>query len=382
MKYNLFNDYMDKPEVSSGLFTDDFSHISKSEKKEIKRLFQTAQDSGSLMWQTVLSFDNQWLEQQGLYNASTRMLDEERIREYTRGAIKTLLEKESMQNAVWTASIHYDTDNIHVHTSIVEPHPMRKTTMRPQYEFIHDPNGEYIRLSNGAYVQANERNRVNKFGVPYPSYARIPMMEFGKQVMAKEYDGKFKQSSINAYKKYVIDHILDEKENNTKINRIIRDQIVKAKKKMEISNDQDLAKQFIKIHKALPRPENGNRNLWKYNANIMEPLRPEIDHLTDMYLQKYHKSDYDQLQMLLYEQSERYSQAYGDTGRDFASLKNKELYERMGNAILAEIRTYDKEVTVPMSTQDKDWEKIDKAATVEGNDRTKQEKKGENDANQ
>lgn len=60
--FNVFHDYMENPEKSTGLFTATKDHLTMDEKKELKEIFQTAQDNESLMWQTVISFDNRWLE--------------------------------------------------------------------------------------------------------------------------------------------------------------------------------------------------------------------------------------------------------------------------------------------------------------------------------
>lgn len=342
MKYNLFNDYMDKPGRSTGLFTDSSSALSFSEKKRMKELFTSAQKNGSVMWQTVISFDNAWLQEQGLYNAASKTLDEEKIKEMTRGALHKLLKNEKILNAVWSASIHYDTDNIHVHVAIVEPEPMREKKLYQQYEYRPNADGIYVKQTNGTYVKANGRNENDKYGVPYPRYDRVALIKNGQPVMKEEYIGRMKLSSLEQAKKYVVDQALQQKDNNILINRIIRDQIVRTKKSMAISEDHDLAKQFIKIHKMLPRE--GNRGLWKYNTNIMEPLRGEIDKLTDMYLEKYHEKDMMKLEDVLFAQAEKYKKAYGDTGRDFEKSKMRELYERMGNAILSEMREYDRRV--------------------------------------
>ena len=120
-------------------------------------------------------------------------------------------------------------------------------------------------------------------------YDRVPIYENGKILRKKEYVGRFKLSNLNAAKKYIADQISVDKENNILINRIIRNQIVKSKKQINIFEDHDMAKQFIKLHKELPR--NVDRGLWKYNSNVMKPLRQEIDKLSDIYMQKYHAAD-------------------------------------------------------------------------------------------
>lgn len=60
--YNLFNEYMGNPYKSTGLFTADKDLLTLQEKKQLKEVFSIAQTNQSLMWQTVISFDNNWLQ--------------------------------------------------------------------------------------------------------------------------------------------------------------------------------------------------------------------------------------------------------------------------------------------------------------------------------
>ena len=127
--FNLFNDYMGNPEKSTGLFTNEKDNLTHSEKRELKDVFQTAQDNESVMWQTVISFDNRWLEQNGIYDSQKQILDEQKLKEVTRLAVNRLLKSEGLEHAVWSAGIHYNTDNLHVHIATVEPYPMREKMM-------------------------------------------------------------------------------------------------------------------------------------------------------------------------------------------------------------------------------------------------------------
>ena len=81
------------------------------------------------MWQTVISFDNRWLEQNGIYDSQKQILDEQKLKEVTRLAVNRLLKSEGLEHAVWSAGIHYNTDNLHVHIATVEPYPMREKMM-------------------------------------------------------------------------------------------------------------------------------------------------------------------------------------------------------------------------------------------------------------
>ena len=127
-KWNGYVDYMGTPEKTSELFSAASDRLTDAEKQNLKRDFISAQEKGNLMWQTVISFDNRWLEKNGLYDSTTNTLNVEKIKELTRNSMKKMLEKEGIaDSSVWSASIHYNTDNIPIHIATVEP----EETMRP-----------------------------------------------------------------------------------------------------------------------------------------------------------------------------------------------------------------------------------------------------------
>ena len=59
------------------------------------------------MWQTVLSFDNRWLAEQGIYDLKAQTMDEKKICEATRKAVSKMLKSEGLENAVWSAAIDF-----------------------------------------------------------------------------------------------------------------------------------------------------------------------------------------------------------------------------------------------------------------------------------
>ena len=312
-KYNLYHDYMGNPEKSTGLFTEQEDIKTDQQKKQLKDIFQTAQDRGSLMWQTVVSFDNRWLENNGLYDSSSQILDERRVRNITRSAVRKMLEKEGLQDAAWSAAIHYNTDNIHVHIAIVEPEPMREKKSYVQYE---------TREEDGKTV-------------------KTPKLDGdGHPVMKKEYKGTFRQGSIETCRREMVNQIINEKENNLKINTIIRESIVKQKREHPLAKDKELAHRFLELYQQMP---DCSRNMWNYNNPVMHPLKQEIDSISEAYMERYHGEEYRELKERLQIQGQKYHTAYGDTGRSYADTKMKDLYTRMGNAILKEVRQYDKE---------------------------------------
>lgn len=286
-KFSLYNDYMGNPVKTEGLFTEQKNDLTTEEKKALKSVFQKAQENGSLMWQTVISFDNRWLEHQGVYNSATKRLDDKKLKEVTRNSVREMLKNENLENAIWSAAIHYNTDNIHIHIATVELFPQRKT-----------------KIINGK----------------------------------EEYVGRFKMSSIEACKSKMVNGLMQEKDLNIMINHIIRDRILAQKEKLPLVKDQELAQAFFQLYNNLP---DCKRNLWQYRNNKLKDVRPEIDHLTDLYLRKYHMSDMKELDRVLKKQSAVYEISYGETNRDFRMKKYDDLYRRMGNAILKEMKNFD-----------------------------------------
>lgn len=312
-KYNLYQDYMGNPEKTTGLFSQVTNDLSETDKENLKNIFEKAQENDSLMWQTVISFDNRWLEKNGLYNSETQILDEKSIKSIARNAVNKMLESEGLEHAVWSGAIHYNTDNIHVHIAAVEPEPMREKKEYIQYQY-RNVDGKKI---------------------------REPMRDtLGNVVKKEEYKGRFRQSSINSCRRSIVNEILHEKENNEQINSIIRGSIVDQKQKHPLSRDRKLKQEFIRLYQKMP---DCNRNMWNYNNPVMASVRNDLDDLSTHYLNEYHREEFDELKTRIGAQSKKYEEAYGSTGKTYEEGKMKDLYTRLGNAILKEVRRFDAE---------------------------------------
>lgn len=298
-EYSAYQGYMDNPEKTTELFTADKDKLSAVEKQKLKQAFQIAQKNGSLMWQTVISFDNAFLEKNGIYNSETQTVDENKMRELTRGCMENMLKHEKIsETALWSGAIHFNTDNIHIHVATVEPIPTRE---KVKYK--------------------------------------------GKE----QYRGKFKYESIAAGKRYVVNDILQQQPENQLINDIIRGTFVKNIKTRELDKDGALSKLFLDIYRKLP----DDKRMWYYNMNAIKDIRPLIDKLSKTYIETYHKEDFEKLKKYLNTKQEKYKEAYG-TGEknknpdqrvpnNYAENKINDMYVRMGNTILSELRAYDKE---------------------------------------
>lgn len=291
-KYNLssqykdYNDYMGNPEKSSGIFTSGNDSLSPEQLSVLKDAFQKSFDNDNIMWQTVVSFDNRFLAQLGIYDPSTGLVDEHILQESTRRMMNEALKRENMTHtAVWSAAIHYNTDNIHIHIAYTEP--------------------------------VNTRQMKNVDGKERPR-------------------GKFKGSTLGSMKSAVVNTLLNNE--YTKVDYLVREKFVGSKKMDFTPDDKRFRDMWYRIYDNLPK----DKNQWFYNMNGMKPLRPLLDELTRQYLTSCHPNEYMEFQKAILHQQSIYQAAYGKNSRyrDYSKNKMEDLYTRMGNAILSEMRQY------------------------------------------
>ena len=291
--YAEYLEYMDsknrkkeKDKTTVKLFTEDKDILSDEDKEKLKDAYRIAQEKGSYLWKDVFSFDNEWLEENKYYNSETKQLNEGKIREAIREAMSFRIEKENLNEAVWTADIHYNTDNIHIHTSLVELEPSKKK-------------------------------------------------------------GKLKPQTLGKMKSAFVNSLVDRNEEHDKINELMREKIVNRKKDINTFRDKEMKKQFINIIKLLPedlrqwqyaynsideaRPLIDNLSKYYINNYCKEDFN-ELDKLLDIEVDEYKK---------LYGEG-REGKEKGKY-KDYKANELDYLYKRMGNAFLTEMRSYAKE---------------------------------------
>lgn len=281
--YTGYLDYMDNPNKYANLFTATKDRLTENEKTQLKEQYVTGQQNGSIMWQNVISFDQQWLKDVGIIKND--ILDEKRLIEATRVSTQKLLEKERLTaSAVWCASIHHNTDNYHIHISITEPIPNREKKV------INDK---------------------------------------------EEIKGYMSKKNIKAAKSAVVNTIINQSEKNHEINIIMREQIINSAKSQSLLANRAISQKYKNVYKNLPE----NTQLWFYNKNAISEYRPLIDDITKEYIRTYHAEEFNDLLGKLQEQEELYKTAYGESKNNFKENKINDLYARMGNAILKEMRS-------------------------------------------
>lgn len=284
--FSLYQDYMGDSEKTSSLFTENSNYLSEDEKKDLKKVFQKAQKNKSIMWQDVISFHNPWLEEHGIFDTKSDYLDEEKLMNVTRLAMKEMVKREKLnKSAIWSAAIHYNTDNIHVHIATVEPFPTRER-------------------------------------------------------------GKRKPKTLDAMKSNVISNILERSEQHKQINDLIRKSMVSKKREnstLKLRN-REMKPLFLYIYNHLPK----DKRQWQYSYNTLKPLKPTIDGLTKLYIEKYHEKDYKLFINKLDKEVEVLKKSYGEgsetkkRGENYKQHKIDELYKRMGNSFLKEMKEFDK----------------------------------------
>ena len=280
-EYSLFNDYMGNPKKCGNLFTSDRDFLSEDESKKLKRCFSIAQENGSFMWQDVFSFDNEWLEKHGMYDRITGALDEKRLMEAVRNSMTEMIERENFDSLIWSASMHFNTDNIHIHIASVELNPTRYT---------------------------NE-------------------------------DGFMQYKNLYRMKSKFANTLIDRSKEQKKINDIMRNNIINGKKEISFNKDIEMKRLVTEIIKKLPE----DKRQWQYGYNSLHEVKPLLDELTSYYIKNYKKDDFEELIKSLDDEEEYLKEVYGEGEKHFYKnyKKNKidELYYRMGNSLLREIKT-------------------------------------------
>ena len=370
--YSLYANYMDNPEKTTDLFTASSNHLTDQEKQDYKAIYEKAQKNGSPMWQTVISFDNRWLEENGLYNSSDGFLDVKKLMTYTRFAVNDMLKAENLDNAVWTAAVHYNTDNLHIHIATVEPVPTREMvnvkTIRFPSDWVKEnniirgetitPNKKVAAHKDKNYGYRNIYNRITDLLTAQAYNTRllgdyiainangsIDLSYRGDNAlipgMAKlidehmEIKGTFKESSIKRCKSKMINQVIGHSLNNSKLNEIMRKNIAASMRNNVLLEDKEIVRKFLSVYNKLPV----QRNDWKYGMNKIAHLRPELDKITEMYLNKYMPDEFAQFKTLLNKQGQLYKEAYGgDADVKRITSQINELFKRCGNAILSQMK--------------------------------------------
>ncbi|HFV2621238.1 TPA: MobP2 family relaxase [Streptococcus agalactiae] len=141
LNFREYIDYMNRSyatenqsEELTAVFTQEADYLQKRRLNDLKNKLESAYQNGSLLWQGVISFDNAFLAEQGLYDVATGQVDQKAIKAAMRDMMPTLIQKEGLSDsAFWWGNIHLNTDNVHIHFGLSEVESNReKIFYRPR----------------------------------------------------------------------------------------------------------------------------------------------------------------------------------------------------------------------------------------------------------
>lgn len=248
LNFREYIDYMNRSyatekqsEELTAVFTQEADYLQKRRLDELKNKLETAYQNGSLLWQGVISFDNAFLAEQGLYDTATGRVDQKAIKAVMRDMMPTLIQKEKLSDtAFWWGNIHLNTDNIHIHFGLSE-------------------------------IQSN-REKI-----------------FYQPRMRMEYKGNFSQKTINRFKSGIYHGLLKEE---TRSNLIRKEQILANLKTNLITSVYQNNKVVSSAEKNFLEQAYNHLPLnkkWRYGSNARDFAVSKF--FLDRYLDSYLKNE-------------------------------------------------------------------------------------------
>lgn len=282
-------------------FNSEHEFIEEKEMIRLKNKFQEANKKNHVMYQDVVSFDNQFLKDNHLFNESLDKLDEPKIKKATRRMINQMIKDNKMDknNTFWCANIHYDTDNIHIHIATSEEKNTRTTIKEGKFK------GQY----KGKRTSKTIRNMKSTF-------ANSINQDIG---LMKEFDELKREMKDN----------VKEKIKNKKYHSYSIKSILKQKKDLD-----DLVEKLPPLNET-----------WSYNSKKIKPIQSEIDQYIDNYISQFYSESEKRVDEILDQQASNYKRLYGENSKynDYKKNKKDRLKSDVGNAFLKELKAIEKE---------------------------------------
>lgn len=124
----------------------------------------------------------------------------------------------------------------------------------------------------------------------------------------------------------------------TNINYRVRKNIIETDKNFDLKKDVQIKKMVKDIILKLPK----DKRQWHYNYNTMSEVRPILNQLTSYYLKNFKQYEFRDLNNRLDKEEKILKETYGEGEsfryKDYKRNKIDDLYTRMGNNILKEIK--------------------------------------------
>lgn len=302
LNFREYIDYMNRSyatenqsEELTAVFTQEADYLQKRRLNDLKNKLESAYQNGSLLWQGVISFDNAFLAEQGLYDVATGQVDQKAIKAAMRDMMPTLIQKEGLSDSTfWWGNIHLNTDNVHIHFGLSEVESNRD-------KIFYRPRGRM------------------------------------------EYKGNFSQKTINRFKSGVFHGLLKEE---TRSNLLRKEQILanlKADLMTSVYQEEKITssaeKNFLEqAYNHLPLNKK-----WRYGSNARDFAVSKF--FLDRYLDSYLKNE----GSVAYQEFLKETREFLKTYEGVYSAEKNQVYEKLrkvdGQTIrtLAESKGYDLE---------------------------------------
>lgn len=283
-------------EIINGAFSNKKRIIKKSDIQEIKKSVVNAKNNNSVMFQDVISFDNNFLIDEGYYDPKTKSLNEDVLYEATKSMMDGLIKKENLHNPFWFATIHRNTEHIHIHITSMEKENTREII---EYDGVMQARGKRKQstLDDMVYNFGNKMlDRTNEFQKISELRKNIPL----------------------------------------EIKGIVKESLMSINEKKKENNDSELKKYMISLKKDIPF------NCKGYNS-LPEEVQKKIDIVTKKLTKNNSKkNEYDSMTRTI---DELYKQTYGEryNSNKYFNNRKSDLNQRMGNALVNQIKELKKD---------------------------------------
>lgn len=287
----------------NGVFTDKQNHIFDDDLKEISKEFSNGQKRGSIIFQDVISHDNAFLEELGLYNSKTDTLDERGLIHASRAMMKKLMEKENLSDsAQWMASIHRNTKHIHIHFALVENRNTR--------------DEKVVKINGEEFVQPK---------------------------------GVRKQSTLDAMKQAYGRELRDYALGNERVKKLERKSELRNEIVQEVKLETNYSKKELRLLNEIYQELPEEKKHWVYGdkdkTKLSPGLRDKVDTLTESLMNE--SKAYKEYLVLIKEEQRMKTRMFGQTTREDKDQLANELFtikKRLGNSLLTELRSQDSEL--------------------------------------
>lgn len=296
--------YDPKPQQANtklnGVFTNSKTELSKNDLPEISKQFANAQKNGSILFQDVISHDNSFLAELGVYDSKTDTLNEQALIQAGTAMMDELIKKEGLEDtAFWIGSIHRNTKHIHIHFALTE-------------------------VSN-----TREYKQIKENGVEY-----------------YQPKGTRKQSTLDSMKATYGRELRDYALGNERIKKLerksdLRNELTKEIKK-ELYESKVNLKLLNEIYQELPE----KKSHWNYGtqqkSQLPESVRLKIDQLTTSIVGD--NDHYKEYMTLLQDEQKMKIKMFGETTQKEKDQLQNELFnikQRLGNSLLTELKKQD-----------------------------------------